>query len=53
MKNVIQLPTRHITARGPGLPRVDKHVPPHAANDEAARLLDKGYTSIKFWPKGQ
>lgn len=53
MSNIIALPTKHITARGPGLPRVDKHVAEHAANHEAARLMDKGYTSIKFWPKGR
>jgi hypothetical protein len=53
MSNIIQLPTQRITARSPNFPRVDIRVPPHAANDHASRLMDKGYTSIKFWPKGQ
>ncbi|WP_176550485.1 hypothetical protein [Streptococcus salivarius] len=51
MKHVIQLPTQRITARAAHLPTVDKRVMPHAANHEASRLVDKGYTSIKFWPK--
>lgn len=53
MRNVIQLPTQRITARAPHLPTVDTRVLPHAANDTASRLWDKGYTAIKFWPKGQ
>lgn len=51
MSNIIHLPTQRITARAPHLPTVDKRVLPHAANDWAARLMDKGYTSIKFWPR--
>lgn len=53
MKNIIALPTRRITARGHGLPKVEVRVPEHAADWEASRLMDKGYTAIKFWPKGQ
>lgn len=51
MSHVIELPTQRITARAPHLPTVDKRVLPHAANYEASRLVDKGYTSIKFWPR--
>lgn len=51
VSHVIELPTQRITARAPHLPTVDKRVLPHAANYEASRLVDKGYTSIKFWPR--
>lgn len=48
--NILRLPLTRVVARGRDLPKVTKEFVAGTGQDNhfAARLIDKGYTSIKF-----